>query len=238
MEVSRNVKTLINNFKLYLDCTIEPQSIPNIEFKWYLDCTNETQSISDIESVLDSITVVDKDNHWEYRLKSVIFDGKERKFYLESVRTIVGAFGKQEHFHEYVNFGDFDDHYILYEEWKKTQFPRVVAHMAHDINNDLKEIIESEIIAGHTVATTFWDTELVWIFDDSKKLKIKLIRSALPAAEIHYNGEHYFSYIKTENGDVTTDRIGGCMTNDALSPLTVEVLFNISDTIRKFLKEM
>lgn len=224
MKASRNVKTLINNFKRYLDCTIETQSIP------------------DIESVLDSITVVDKDNHCEYRLKSVVFDGEEGKLCLESVRTIQGAFCKREHLNERVNFGDFDDRYMLYDEWTKTRFPRTVAHMAHDINDDLKEIIEAEIIAGHTVATTFWDTELVWVFDASPcqvvMLRIKLIRSALPAAEIYYNGAHYFTCNKTEDGDVTTSAYDINMTNDALSPLTVEVFMNIADTIRKFLKEM
>lgn len=220
MKASRNVKTLINNFKWYLDCTIETQSIPNID------------------SVLDSITVVDKDNHREYRLKSVIFNGEEGKLCLESVHTIPGTFGKREHLNDHVRFGDFDDHYMLYDEWAKTRFPRAVAHMAHDINDDLKEIIEAEIIAGRVVATAFVDIELVWIFDNSRELRIKLIRSALPAAEIYYNGAHYFTCNKTEDGDVTTNAYDINMTNDALSPLTVEVFMDIADTIRKFLKEM
>lgn len=224
MEASKNVKTLINNFK------------------WYLDCTIKTQLIPDIETVLDSITVVDKENHCEYRLKSVTFDEEHAKFCLESVHTIIGTFGKREHLYEYVYVDDFDEKYMLYEEWEKTRFPRTVAHMAHDINDDLKEIIEAEIIAGHTVATTFWDTELVWVFDASPyqvvMLRIKIIRSTLPAAEIYYNGAHYFTCNKTEDGDVTTSAYDINMTDDALSPLTVEVFMNIADTIRKFLKEM
>ena len=219
---SRKVKELINNFKWYLDCVVE--------------------ATSDIETTLDSITVVDNDTHYEYRLKSVTFDGEQTKFCLESVRTIVGTFGKREHLYEYVDVNDFDEKYMLYEEWKKTQFPRTVAHMAHDINDDLKEIIEAEIIAGHTVGTTFWDTELVWVFDASPcrltMLRIKIIRSTLPAVEIYYNGAHYFTCIKAEDGDVTTSAYDINMTNDALSPLTVEVFMNIADTIRKFLKEM